>query len=90
MLSSVTVLGMLEKGSAAGSECCFQMFTRDVVKSLLAGVTAPAILSDCCRTAYFSPERFTPMLRFILAPGVLRITSVAGPFSLLCFRSDKH
>lgn len=51
MLLSVTVLGTLEKGNAAGSECCFQMFTRDVVKSLLAGVTALTVLSDCCHTA---------------------------------------
>lgn len=82
MLSGIIVLCMAKKGNAAGSECCFQMFTRDIVKSLLAGLTAPVILSDCCHTTCFSLEYFTLMPQFILTSCTLRTATAAGPFPL--------
>ena len=90
MLSGIIVLCMAKKGNTAGSERYFQMFTRDMVKYLLAGLTGPVILSDCCHTTCFSPEYFTPMLQFILTSRVLRTTSAAGPFSLWCLCWDNH
>lgn len=62
MVSDFIALCMTKKGNTPGSECYFQPFTGDVVKSLPAGLTAPVILSDCCRSTYFSPEYFSLML----------------------------
>lgn len=44
MLSGIIALCMAKKGNTTGSECYFQLFARDMVKPLPAGLTAPVIV----------------------------------------------
>lgn len=89
MFSGIIAPCMAKKGNTTGSECYFQLFTREMVKSFPAGLTAPVVLSDCCHTTCFSPEYFMLMLQSILTC-VLRTTSETGPFSLWWLCWDNH